>query len=274
MPIYYKVIHGETIDKRKLKPFWIENISNSTFSWRWSGINTAPAISYSYSKDLINWTNESVEERGLGNYNSLNPGERVYIKCSDTLHGTYGFRTLAISVSNPVAAVGGNIMSLIYGNSFTGEETDLVYDNTFEKLFYQNKGIKDASNLILPATTLRNSCYTGLFYYCTSLTSAPELPATTLADNCYKELFINCTSLIKAPELPAATLKSSCYNNMFVRTALQEITCLATSGINTASSTTSWVTGVPSTGIFYKKTGVTWPTGANGIPEGWTVVEV
>ena len=63
--------------------------------------------------------------------------------------------------------------------------------------------------------TMANNCYNGMFYGCTSLTTAPELPATTLVENCYGYMFQGCTSLTTAPELPATTLASSCYRNMF-----------------------------------------------------------
>lgn len=39
------------------------------------------------------------------------------------------------------------------------------------------------------------NCYHGMFYGCTSLTTAPELPATTLANGCYSDMFRDCTSL-------------------------------------------------------------------------------
>ena len=67
----------------------------------------------------------------------------------------------------------------------------------------------------LPATTLADSCYTDMFIGCTSLTTAPALPATTLADRCYKDMFNDCTKLVNAPELPATTLKYLCYSGMF-----------------------------------------------------------
>ena len=101
-------------------------------------------------------------------------------------------------------SVGGNIETLL------GETRELYACNLF-----QESNIVDASNLILPATTLANSCYTYMFDSCTSLRNAPELPATTLADSCYYGMFAGCTSLVTAPALPATTLASSCYVLMF-----------------------------------------------------------
>ena len=126
----------------------------------------------------------------------------------------------------------------------------------------------------LPATTLSYGCYGGMFYGCTSLTTAPQLPATTLAKLCYEEMFYGCTSLTTAPQLPATTLSDGCYGGMFKGCRnLNSITCLAESGIG-GYNTSIWVDGVSATGTFIKKAGVSWPTGDDGIPSGWTVVEV
>lgn len=37
------------------------------------------------------------------------------------------------------------------------------------------------------------------------------------------------------------------------------------------SYTSGWLSGVADEGIFYKAAGVDWPSGADGIPEGWYV---
>ncbi len=74
--------------------------------------------------------------------------------------------------------------------------------------------------------------------------------------------------------LPATTLVYGCYYEMFKGcTSLNNITCLATAGINQNNSTYNWVNSVASTGTFTKASGATWPTGNNGIPSGWTVNE-
>lgn len=126
----------------------------------------------------------------------------------------------------------------------------------------------------LPATTLSDSCYAGMFFGCTSLTTAPELPATTLAASCYRSMFHKCTSLVEMPILPATTLPLLCYNGMFYGCKnLNSITCLAESGIG-GTTTSNFLVNVSPTGTFYKKAGVSWPTGDEGIPSGWTVVEV
>ena len=168
----------------------------------------------------------------------------------------------------------GNIMSLYYGDNFVGQ-TNLTGKNyAFYGLFYNNK-LVDASNLILPATTLAEHCYEYMFYGCTSLTTAPELPATTLAQSCYYYMFHSCTSLTTAPELLVTTLIQSCYYGMFQGcTSLNYIKCLATN-ISATSCTAYWVNNVAATGTFVKADSMSsWNTGTNGIPSGWTVQNV
>ena len=124
----------------------------------------------------------------------------------------------------------------------------------------------------LPAMALAPSCYNAMFYGCTSLTTAPELPATALTQSCYNNMFHGCTSLTAAPELPATALAKYCYNNMFHGcTSLTVVKCLATSVI--VDSTGDWLKGVASTGTFTKTAGAEWPSGVDGIPTGWTVIE-
>ena len=191
----------------------------------------------------------------------------------------------------------GNIMSLINSTNFSGLTT-LENSFTFRYLFDYSIGLKDASQLILPATTLANGCYYGMFRGCTNLTTAPQLPATTLAQNCYAYMFEECmnlttapllpattlvdscyaymfsycTSLITAPELPATTLTWGCYSGMFSGcTNLNYIKCLATD-ISAFNCTSNWVSGVAASGTFVKAASMTgWTTGADGIPEGWGV---
>ncbi len=128
-----------------------------------------------------------------------------------------------------------------------------------------------ASAPALPATTLASYCYAGMFNNCTSLTRAPALPATTLADNCYDSMFSGCASLTSAPALPATTLCVQCYDSMFrYCEKLASVICLATD--ISAGGTNSWLYGVKSTGTFKRPSGVSWPRGKNGIPDGWTVV--
>ena len=131
--------------------------------------------------------------------------------------------------------IGGNIETLL------GEMRDQYAYKLFE-----NCDIVDASNLILPATTLGRLCYRNMFYRNEYLVKAPTLPATTLNQYCYYEMFYGCTSL----------------NN---------ITMLATN-ISADNCLGNWVRNVSPTGIFYKNPNMNdLPTGSSGIPSNWEV---
>ena len=115
----------------------------------------------------------------------------------------------------------GNIMSLVtdWGsdpNAFVTNVT-IPADQAFYRLFKNNTHIKNHETipLILPATTLKSSCYEEMFQGCIALTIAPDLPATTLAGSCYKNMFRGCTELTTAPALPAMALAGNCYFAMF-----------------------------------------------------------
>ena len=109
----------------------------------------------------------------------------------------------------------GNIMSLLDETGFA-TKTDLPEaDYVFFGLFKNNTTLTDASELLLPATTLTNACYQQMFDGCTNLTKAPKLPAMTLADGCYAYMFSGCQLLTAAPKLPATELDISCYYCMF-----------------------------------------------------------
>jgi hypothetical protein len=96
-----------------------------------------------------------------------------------------------------------------------------------------------------------------------------ELPALAFKNAFENDELIVSASVLK---LPATALAEYCYGSMFSGcTSLTAITCLASSGIE--SATGDWLDSVSETGTFTKAAGVEWPTGTSGIPDGWTVIE-
>lgn len=124
-------------------------------------------------------------------------------------------------------------------------------------------------------TSLEAFCFQDMFSECKNLETVPEdfLPATTLAESCYRGMFQQ-TAITKAPLLLVETLSwNDCYRYMFYGCKkLAYIKCLAK---NPGPTYTLNFTGggVASSGTFVKNAAMTttWPTGANGIPSGWTV---
>ena len=223
----------------------------------------------SCSTDKATWTSVTSSTEGA-TLATLNNGDKLYIKGSNTAYGTSSaYNTINASGDFDVS---GNIMSLLYGDSFQGKTefpTGSTY--TFNSLFKSNTKIKSAGNLMLPANTMVEYCYANLFDR-SSLVTPPELPSTTLAKSCYEGLFDRCSSLETAPFLPAKTLYARSYIQLFFRCSkISSITCLATN-ISANSCVTNWVSGVASSGTFVKAASMTgWSSGGGGIPSGWTV---
>lgn len=231
--------------------FYIEDLSGST--------NTV-----TFEKGDINMFDLTVEKSLDGDtwavvgttlpYTTTIPGNgKVYFRCKTDM---WGYVPLAvvfakISASNTYK-VGGNIMSLIYGDAFTGQETkfpDTQIENHgrgFPCLFRGSQMLTDASELVLPVSDLPEYAYFCLFYDCSSLIKAPTLISKKPSASSYGVMFNNCSSL-------------------------KEVTCLATD-ISAANCTSNWLNGVAATGTFYKDPSMSsWPEGKSGIPSGWTV---
>ena len=221
--------------------------------------------------DVVQW--KGVNESGI----STSSKNYLHFSISDLCH------------------LSGNVMSLIDG---VGETLEIPNDYCFYRLFEYSQ-IKTISKDFLPATTLKSSCYSYMFYDCSKLLNAPELNATTLASNCYEGMFDTCLSLYNAPSLPATTLAEGCYRSMFsfcksftnapalhattltrecymhmffMCESLKYVKCIATD-ITATNALTDWLSGVKASGTFLKASGTRWKSGASGIPEGWYVNE-
>ena len=176
--------------------FAIESLEdNNTIMFRLfserPGASSAKTISVS-TDDGKTWANYT-STTGGATIATLNNGEKVLIKGNNSAYAdTYGYNYFHTTRQFDVS---GNIMSLIYGDNFK-EKYSLPYGGyNFQNLLYQNTGLVNAENLVLPAKTLAKSCYSYMFSGCTSLVNAPELPATTLADSCYINMFQNTNVL-------------------------------------------------------------------------------
>ena len=189
--------HGKLVWEKEVKP-----IDYSVIPFTIKAVNESVSVniptSFKYSINDGVWT---TQDAGVVN---INKGDRLSIistgvqKCNIT----------------GLSDIYGNIMSLLYGDDYIGQESWVDYSTVD---FFKLSDIRHAENLILPATILKPECYAYMFDTCTSLLTAPQLPATTLAEGCYKVMFWGCSSLTAAPQLPATTLAPYCYQEMFRR---------------------------------------------------------
>lgn len=139
---------------------------------------------------------------------------------------------------------------------------------------FENTKVINASELFL-GTSACIADFSWLFDNCTSLMHAPKLTSKFLRGGCYHLMFYGCTNLVHAPELPATTLEEYCYYGMFKGCSnLNNITMLATD-ISAVNCLGNWTEGVSEKGTFIKSPNMnSLPTGVNGIPEGWTVINI
>ena len=182
----------------------------------------------------------------------------------------------------------GNCMSLLFKDNASNQDSLEGYEYVFDSLFESSYVVKIHSNL-LPATTLAQYCYQGMFRNCKSLTTIPSdlLPATGLAESCYQEMFYGCTGLLSAPELPGTMLPINCYAEMFRNCINLSFIKLLASNIQKTYGYDSiaenylyeWVNGVAVYGDFIMNTDININTsnfltrGNNGIPNGWNLYD-
>lgn len=242
-------------------------ISGGTIPWKSLGSGYAKTISYSINGG--EWTSITASSNTVINVSS---GDVVRLKGTNTTYAGSKANYSGFEGGTATYDIEGNIMSLVYGDNFSGN-TALTGTYNFCSMFKLSNAIS-AENLILPTTTLTNYCYRAMFSKATSLEVAPALPATTLSQGCYWYMFEEC-AITEAPELLAPTLTRECYGYMFTGcTNLNYIKCLATNVASApASALTGWVGSVAATGTFVKDKNTTWTRGTSGIPNGWTIVE-
>jgi hypothetical protein len=113
-----------------------------------------------------------------------------------------------------------------------------------------------------------------MFYGCESLTTAPELPAKTLAERCYDGMFKGCKKLssvtCKATDLSA----DYCLDNWLNGAGTDESVTTKTIYINSAYS--AYIAAMNNdlegkADDVQINANVPWKKGNKGIPAGWTI---
>ena len=264
-----------------------------------AGVNTSYVTSVSYSlDDGESWTTTA---NSASNVTITTPtvtaGNKVLWKGTAVRFGIAENNYSRFSSTGSFAA-SGNIMSLLYGDSFSNQVSLSGKTYCFFGMFYNCTKLTAAPSF--PATTLAQSCYADMFRGCTALTAMPTLPATTLGtycysymfqgctaltdvtylpatslqNYCYQYMFQGCTALTTAPALPAKTLASNCYLCMFQNCSSLNTVRAAFTTTPGAGTTNNWLSGVSASGTFYKNTAATWNVvNVHGVPSGWTIVK-
>lgn len=210
------------------------------------GRNTPTINLIECSTDLENWT--SYPSISTSTKITLPAGGRVYFRGTNTgiATGNNSWRWLQCDVAH---SVGGRLEYLLDKSGHPATVSQYAFKGFFNFYNADNTTLVDASKLTLKILGSATEFYRSMFGRCTSLTKGPFIDMDYIPTRACQELFINCSSL-------------------------QEVKCTATN-ISGSYTTTSWMQGVAATGTFYKAATMTsWPRNANGIPSGWTVVDL
>ena len=194
--------------------FWVKNLAAADIACVMINNND---LQYNLDFDDEGWldyTKNSVIELG--------PDQKVSFRSTKTItawnSGQFNCykKTSSNTAKDGVFAVGGNLASLIIGDSYEAEGPDISANFTFIDFLKNHVNLLDASELEFPMLTCKTNCYKSFFDGCTSLVSGPAvLPAMTMASTCYRNMFLNCSSLVDAPYLPATNIDKDCYQRMF-----------------------------------------------------------
>ena len=260
-------------------------------------------LSLSYSiDDGSTWTDLTISAGR--DFTTINTGDKIIFKgvnnsFSNAWDSYYRFN------ASKNFKVYGNVMSLLSGDNFTSN-SEFASGTTCNLcgLFYGTTTLVDASDLILPATTLYQSSYNGMFRGCTNLVNGPKLlPALNVPQDGYSSMFEGCVKLTEGPEISATTVSGntalnrmfcmnrnskvtaamtkspilritnpSSYNNVYQQLFcgngnLTEVTILAQ---GTNLSFTNWLANTNAGGVIKKLQATTFTSGSNGVPSNWT----
>ena len=246
-------------------PFWIESLEDdNVISVKNAGLASSISIDVEYSFDNKNW--ETIHTSSASFDINVSSGQRLYFRSSAVSWGSEDNQFY----TNKKVNVGGNLLSLNLGAQFVGQrEFDGI--SRLEALLWNTK-VVDASNLLFP---FNRGLYLRFFQGCIYLERAPyELPCKLYKDYMYTFMFTGCSSLMVAPIIQCEEI----YGSQILRGMFEDCTQLREIRMNAnainSSSMQNFSKNVAVNGVFFKKRGVSYASGANGIPTGWTVEEI
>lgn len=225
---------------------------NDTLRWGFNLNGDPIPKTIEYTKDGgTTWTSITSSNDNSLNGISVSKGDIISFRGNNAAYAQDNNIGSQFYGNDSVKYICGNIMSLIDSTNFENL-TQLTQPFALHALFKRFSNLVDASNLSLPATTLTQSCYRGMFETCGELLYAPELLASQLVQDCYRYMFNSCSSLIY-------------------------IKCLCDTNINDAAYTQNWVQNAKNTNeckFVKKSTTQIYKNNMNGIPFNWVIENV
>lgn len=285
--------------------FTIESLedSNTISTTKAKSCSINPVIYYSIDNGET-WSQVTASS-STTNIGTINTGDKLLIKSINDNFST-AWDTYNRFNANKSFKVYGNVMSLINGDNFiNNSEFSTSSTHNLAGLFYGTTTLVDASDLILPATTLYESSYNGMFRGCTNLVSGPKLlPALDVPKDGYSSMFENCVKLVEGPDILATTVSgTTALNRMFCMSRNSKVTAAMTKSPilritnpseysntyqqlfcgngnitevtilaeGTNLSFANWLAYNGGSGVIKKLSTTTLVSGGNGLPSGWTI---
>ena len=260
--------------------FWVENkgkYSANIYAIQ-SGYDSE-TITVEYSYDKQKWK-ELKASLMLDSYFTLAVGERAYIrgnnKSFNSSGWTYEWNGFTSNRSTNVIHIGGNIMSLFYGDKFkTATAFDINAKAHCMGMFVGFAGLTDASQLVLPVQEISTTnTYAYMFQDCAQLKLPPVLDFVTPNNGsiCQYMLY-NCTALTETPDLKITKMNwyYGVYAYMFYYcSSLSKIT-IRMSNWDSYNGNYEMFKGIASKGTIYMPANATWSPSSYGVPTEWTI---
>lgn len=239
--VYESVIFKYETDGNKSPKFYVSKLTKEEAE---QGITPTSFENFNLNQVIYLYEGEKLyiygdNQKSISNENNHFMISRIKTTGNDSFGGNWNDYT-----NNGQVKIYGNLKAL------TNKEIPyLQYDYEFYGLFKNNTTIVDCSELVLPF---------GSKYMA------------------FKKLFYGCQILGKTPIIPNVEMKNEMYEGMFYGCPyLEEITCLTYSPSTDACFMWLYDAGkLISNPTFYKKKGVEWTIGDNGIPSRFNIVEV
>lgn len=224
--------------------FYIENLypGSNTFSISFSDRPVEKYLEYSLDGGST-WTSASMKSFPSV---TIPEGGKLYLRGDNSgwISGEMG--SYIFELSNDARAAGE--ITRLLKNSDPGSVTSQG-DYSMYYLFSGCSALKDVSGISFGnIASVSGYAMEGMFYGCTGIESTPSLKGiTSVSGSAMSGMFDGCSSLCKA-EAPFVSSWD-------------------------ASACSNWMRGVAASGDMFAKEGLTIPTGASGIPEGWTTID-
>ena len=203
-------------------PLTFKILESGSIIWKCSNSSISKTIQYKLNDG--DWT--SITSTTSGANINVVTDDIIQFKGNNNTYANNNYYNYFSATCN--FTVYGNIMSLLFNDSFNDKISISGKNYAFFSLFKGNTYIKNIKNLILPATTLSDCCYKNMFLQCTGIQGdAPILPAISLTSECYRSMFNECTGITKASPLPATNLAYMCYYFMYQKTAISQAPTLS-----------------------------------------------